>query len=136
MPWFLFLARNQRQTGILDVGNLVVLVGLPKPVEPLIARSIVDRRRGDNLRARIDGVIDGSADGARRAVDLFKRRGDLFDEQYSARSAEDRVFFRYRLDFSRGFLHSLPSRLRAPAERSSAKAGGEGPFVGKGGGHL
>jgi hypothetical protein len=47
-----------------DVGDLVVLVGLPQPVEPLIARAVVDRCRGDDLRAGLDREIDGGADGA------------------------------------------------------------------------
>jgi hypothetical protein len=44
------------------VGDRVVLVGFPEPVEPLIARAVVDLRLGDDARVGLDCVIDGGSD--------------------------------------------------------------------------
>jgi hypothetical protein len=47
---------------------------LPEPVEPPIARLVVDRRLGNDLRADLDRVIDGRANRAGGAVDVFERQ--------------------------------------------------------------
>jgi len=52
----------------------------PQPVEPLISRSVVDRRGGDDRRAGLDRVIDGGAGGAGGIVDLFERKRHLLQE--------------------------------------------------------
>ena len=80
-------------------------------------------------------MIDGVADRAGGAVDLFERRRDLFEEENRAGSGKGRVLLRDLLSFSRGFTDPQHGRLGAPSEGVPAKARRERPFVGSESGH-
>ena len=93
----------------------------PEPVEPPIARLVVDRRLGNDLRADLHRMIDGRANCAGGAVNVFERRRDLLEEEDRAGGGQHRVLPRDLPDLGRGFPDPLHGGLRAPAEGMPAK---------------
>jgi len=119
----------------LDVRDLVVLMCLPEPLEPAIARSVIGRCGGDDRRAGLDRVIDRGPDGAGGAVDLFECRRHLLDEQDRTGRGQRRVLLRDLPDLGHSFPHALHGGLRTPAEGTPAKSRREGPVVRDGSDH-
>lgn len=115
----------------LDVGESVVEVGAVQPLEPARSGRGVRRTAGNDRRQLVDGVMDGGADGARRAVDLLERRRDLLEEQYRALGGDEGVGARHLLDLAHRLLQPPDGGLRPPAEGVASESGPKGPGMGR-----
>jgi len=89
---------------------------LEEPFEPGGPRSLVRRRSDDHGHEFRDGVIDGRADGARRAVDVLQGGRDTLQERDRALRAENRLDARDQRDLGDGLLPASNRWLRLPPE--------------------
>ena len=77
---------------------------LEESFEPRDARLLVGRRAGDNGHQLRNHVVDGRADGARRAVDVFQGGRDTFEKLDRALGPEQRIDARDQRDLGEGLL--------------------------------
>src|SRR5581483_800028 len=114
----------------LDVRHLVRRVRLPAPLEPRFPGPGVHRCNGDERDQLGDGTVDGRADGARGAVDVFERWRQPLEEADGAVGGKQGVFAGDLLDLADGLLHALDGGLRLPSERAPSKVRLERPPMG------
>jgi len=88
-----------------------------------------DVLRDDHRHEFRDGVIDGRADRARRAVDVLQGGGDTLEERDRALGTELRIDARDQRDLGDGLVQTGDRWLRLPPERVSPKSRFEAPRV-------
>ena len=113
----------------LDVRDLVRAVCFEEPFEPGGPRSLVRWRSDDHGHEFRDGVIDGRADGARRAVDVLQGGRDTLEERNRALRAENRLDARDQRDLGHGLLQTSNRWLRLPPKCVTPESRLEPPRV-------